>query len=113
MKAIEPLVGLTCDQVWFSRERTELWFDGEWALYCITPPVVQIGSSIHVFPEPGARDALCSLINCGVQSATFDSRRHVEIRFTNEAVLTVDADPSNIDAEAWWVGQRGHRRYPD
>ncbi len=84
---MSDLLGEELSGIAFVRDYVELLFDGP-ILRALADPTVTTRHGVHVFPEVGSRDALCSLIGRAVARAdelddrlslTFDAGATVEI----------------------------------
>lgn len=89
-RTLTPLVGQECDQIHFFPDKVVIGFaQGDWWLSCTAPPTVHQAGAVVRFPEPGSRDAICSLIDKVAEAATVD-RGRADVRFSDGAQLTVD-----------------------
>jgi hypothetical protein len=104
-RLLSELVGATCNVVIFVLDYVQIGFAGLSAISFIGIISVSRDGIESTFPEPGSRDALCSLIGSTVESAEFWGEYWMQIRFTDGAIFTVDEDPRHPDWEAWdWQG---------
>ena len=67
MGDLESLVGLELSAVAFVRDYVEFQFDGP-VLRALANPLVRTEGDKSQFPDPGSRDALCSLIGRAIES---------------------------------------------
>ena len=82
------LVGEPISGVAFVQDYVEFHFD-EKILRAFTPPVVTIDGMQHTFPNPGSRDALCSLIQRTVERLSVIDNERIELGFSGGAVLEI------------------------
>jgi hypothetical protein len=103
---LTELVGARCIIVVFVRDYVQLCFQGlRGGLSLIGIISVSRDGNERTFPEPGSRDALCSLIGLTVESGEFWGEFWMQLRFTDGTVFTVDEDPRHPTWEAWdWIG---------
>ncbi|MFF5210398.1 hypothetical protein [Streptosporangium sp. NPDC000396] len=88
------LVGEELNIVAFVMDYVEFHFNGP-KLTALTDPHIQIGLQTWIFPEPGSRDALCTLIGRTVQAVSIKPNEHIIIDFS-EAILTVPLDEDSL-----------------
>jgi hypothetical protein len=93
------LVGEELNAVSFVMDYVEFHFNGP-VLRALTNPVIVVRGKRFRFPEPGSRDALCSLIGEEMQSAQVVEDERVELN-ARDAVLLIPLDlESRIGPEA-------------
>jgi hypothetical protein len=94
------LVGEELDTVAFVMDYVEFKFNGP-VLRALTNPTVQSGRLRLRFPEPGSRDALCSLIGTGVVAVTISENDRIEVAMNRGQTLTIPLDrESRVGVEA-------------
>lgn len=104
---LAPLIGEPVSAVAFVTDYVELHFNGP-IFRCIADPTVTCGLSQFTFPEPGFRDAICSLIGeRPVEVEVIDDVR-ITLRFARGCTLSVplDADSARGGESAHFVGGR-------
>lgn len=94
------LVGEQLDTVAFVMDYVEFKFNGP-VLRALTNPVVE-GDGLRLrFPEPGSRDALCSLIGSEVAAVTVSDDDRIELELHGDRRLTIPLDQeSRLGVEA-------------
>ena len=85
---IEDLVGEPLSGVAFVQDYVEFHFDGS-VVRSLTMPTVTVGSALHIFPQPGSRDALCSLIGLVVEEIRVKENDEIEIVFGGEGHIRI------------------------
>jgi hypothetical protein len=85
----EPMNGVS-----FVMDYVEFHFNGQ-VIRALSNPEVQIGSNRTSFPDPGSRDALCSLIGETVVEIQVDEESSVRLLFTSGSRLSVPLGPSH------------------
>lgn len=88
------LVGEELNTVAFVMDYVEFYFNGP-KLTALTNPRVQIGSQTWIFPHPGSRDSLCTLIGRTVQALSVKTDEHILLDF-GEATLTIPLDENSL-----------------
>src|SRR5438874_8747737 len=94
------LVGEQVNTVAFVMDYVEFKFNGP-VLRALTNPIIE-GDGLRVrFPEPGSRDALCSLIGSRVAAVTITDDDRIELALSGDRTLTIPLDrESRVGAEA-------------
>ncbi len=104
-RPLAELIGATCLKLVFVRDYVQMHFDVAGSPTFIGLIKVSAGGKTATFPEPGSRDALCSLIGSTVESAEFWRDDWIQVQFASGATLTVEKDPFHPNWEAWdWFG---------
>jgi len=84
---IESIVGEPLSGVAFIQDYVEFHFDGK-IVRSLTNPTVDFGNTQHTFPEPGSRDALCSLIGLVVERVAVEEDE-IEIALSREVCIHI------------------------
>lgn len=91
----ESLIGEELSEVAFVRDYVEFHFDGP-VLRALSDPLVRTQGRQYAFPDPGSRDALCSLISQVVESVQVvwdehrpDDQERIEITMTTGSTVIV------------------------
>jgi hypothetical protein len=90
---LESLVGKTVNGVCFVMDYVELTFDGP-ILRALVDPVLSCREKTLVFPAPGSRDALCSLIGATVVSVNIVEGWEIRLVFSGDVELALSLDPA-------------------
>jgi len=85
------LVGEQLNTVAFVMDYVEFKFNGP-VLRALTHPIIEVGGVRLRFPEPGSRDALCSLIGSEVASVEIADDDRIELRLASDRTLTIPLD---------------------
>lgn len=94
------LVGEQLNTVAFVMDYVEFKFNGP-VLRALTSPSVLSGEMRFRFPEPGSRDALCSLIGSEVLAVTITEGERIEVAVDTGQTLTIPLDDeSRVGIEA-------------
>jgi hypothetical protein len=88
------LVGEELSAVAFVRDYVEFIFDGP-VLRALTNPVFEADGLRVQFPDPGSRDALCSLIGAMVRELTIRYDDRIELRIDGGHTLTIPLDAAS------------------
>jgi len=88
------LVGEQLNAVAFVMNYVEFTFNGP-VLRALTDPIIEGDGLRHQFPEPGSRDALCSLIGSEVAAVLIKGEDRIQLKFSGERVLTIPLDPDS------------------
>ncbi len=86
--AIEEIVGESVSGVAFVHDYFELHFDGK-IVRALTMPTVTLDNVRHTFPEPGSRDALCSLIGKTVEKIAVRDKESINIVFAGGGSIRI------------------------
>jgi hypothetical protein len=98
--SLEVLVGTSVGVVSFVMDYVQIHFNGP-VLTCLTNPIVELQDERWRFPEPGSRDALCSLIEQVVVRAIVEEDVQIQIDFVSGHRLKVPLDyESRVGPEA-------------
>jgi hypothetical protein len=110
-EALGNLTGRVLGSVEFVADYVQLRFDGP-SLTAYTPPTVSRGSEIHIWGQPGYRDALCRHIGCRVErtavdgqqaSIVFESGAAVSISLRDDDYRGPEALQLSLDEDHIWV----------
>jgi hypothetical protein len=82
------LIGQPMSAVSFVHDYVEFHFDGR-VLRALTAPLIAFGERSASFPEPGSRDALCSVIGRNVVNVVVRDGDSIELRFDGDAAIHV------------------------
>ena len=94
------LVGRVVSAVCFVMDYVEFHFDGP-ILRSLSNPILEFRGNEWLFPSPGSRDALCSVIGAKVESVEVDDDLRIRVGFDSGHMITVPLDPgSRIGPEA-------------
>jgi hypothetical protein len=94
------LVGEKLNTLAFVMDYVEFMFNGP-VLRALASPSVQSGEMRFRFPEPGSRDALCSLIGSKVLAITITEGERIEVVVDTGQTLTIPLDDeSRVGREA-------------
>lgn len=106
------IAGEQLSAVTFVQDYVQLHFDGP-GLTAITWPVVVVEGRRYERPDPGYRDALCSVISRRVTAASIIAGESICITFGTSAVIMVslknedyrgaEAARFDVDSARWWV----------
>lgn len=97
---LQSVVGEQLNAVTFVMDYVQFHFNGP-GLTAYNHPAVEFRGVRTQFPEPGSRDALCSLIEQDVESVEDRERVHIRLAFRSGHVLIVPLDDgSYIGPEA-------------
>jgi hypothetical protein len=88
---LAELVGSQLNTVAFVMDYVEFKFNGP-ILRALTDPIVDTGTSRHLFPSAGSRDALCELIGSDVRSVVVRPRDRIEVDTDRGAKLIIPLD---------------------
>ncbi len=88
---LEALAGEQLSSVIFVADYVQFDFNGP-GLTAISDPIVVRGETRVRFPDPGSRDALCSLIQQYVKSASAIESERIEVTFDSGDRLLVPLD---------------------
>jgi hypothetical protein len=91
---ISDLIGEQFTVVAFVMDYVEFHFNGP-VLRSLTDPIVQTETGRVQFPEPGSRDALCTLIGSTVEVASVHEGDRIEIRTAESQTLIVPLDEAS------------------
>jgi hypothetical protein len=85
------LVGEQLNTVAFVMDYVEFKFNGP-VLRALTNPIIE-GDGLRLrFPEPGSRDALCSLIGSEVAAVTIKEGDRIEVALNSDRKVTIPLD---------------------
>jgi len=93
---LNSLAGEQLSSVIFVADYVQFDFNGP-VLSAFSPPVVETLGVRYRFPEPGSRDALCSLIQQFVASARAQDDRIIDVTFDSGARLSISLGPEAHD----------------
>jgi hypothetical protein len=94
---LAPLLSGDLDTVSFVRDYVEVRIDYN-ILRCMTGPIVRNASGDCRFPEPGSRDALCTLIDCVVTFVEVsDDAIELQMESGDALVLPLDEKSRTLD----------------
>jgi hypothetical protein len=94
------LVGEQLNTVAFVMDYVEFGFNGP-VLRALTGPIVRTGKLRLRFPEPGSRDALCSLIGSEIVAITITDNEKIQVELASRQTLTIPLDrESRVGVEA-------------
>ena len=97
---LQELVGEEVGGICFVRTYVELYFDGP-VLRALARPTLAMSDSSVTFPEPGSRDALCTLIGKRVEGIRVIPGEVIELAFQYGDILTIPLDSeSRVGPEA-------------
>ena len=97
---LAELVGSQLNTVAFVMDYVEFKFNGP-ILRALSNPIVEIGTSRHLFPSAGSRDAFCELIGSDVRSVVVRPQDRIEVETDRGAKLIIPLDDeSRRGAEA-------------
>jgi len=96
---IEDRVGDYVNKITFVEDYVQIGFNNI-ILTAIANPIVEYEGSQWRFPQPGSRDALCSLIRQVVSKIDIDTNRYVRLMFDKGYILTIPLDEMNRGSEA-------------
>lgn len=97
---LPDLVGRTVTAVCFVADYVDLTFDGPILRALTEPKVFQKHGGVLRFPNPGSRDALCSLIGRTAVSVTEDASE-IRVNFDSGENFSIPLDmPSRVGPEA-------------
>src|SRR5688500_13837073 len=85
------LVGEELNAVCFVMDYVEFHFNGA-VLRALESPMLLGAESLIVFPEPGSRDALCSLIGASVAAFQVIEGKAIDVRLDNGFTVRVPLD---------------------
>jgi hypothetical protein len=91
VEKVEDLVGEEINMVCFVMDYLELRFNGP-MLRALVTAVLETPTERWVFPEPGSREAMCSLIGATVIDVGVDDKRSIQLRCDNRMVFTIPFD---------------------
>jgi hypothetical protein len=91
IRTVKDLVGEQVNGVCFVMDYLELSFNGP-ILRALTNAVLDTPSQRFTFPDPGLRDALCSLIGATVVDVSVDDDRSIQLRFDSQQLFTIPLD---------------------
>lgn len=94
MDVLRSLIGEELNAVSFVMDYVELHFNGP-VVRCIADPVVSDDKRSWRFPEPGSRDALCSLIGTALSALDFEEAEYLGLGFADSRRITI---PLNEEA---------------
>jgi hypothetical protein len=94
---LQFLVGEPLNAVSFVMDYVELHFNGSY-VRCLAPPVVERGGRVGRFPEPGSRDALCTLIGAEVRAIRAVDGGELRVEFSDGALVTVSLSHEGRDS---------------
>lgn len=110
-RPMPEIVGASCVTVIFVRDYVQMKFETGAILTFVGSIEITDASGSHAFPQPGSRDALCSLIGATVESADFWGEYWVQVRFAGGTTITVVTDPL-VANEAWdWGNSPASHRW--
>jgi hypothetical protein len=99
-RSIETLAGEVINSVCFVEDYVEIHFNGP-ILRCLANPVLKLRGETFVFPAPGSRDALCSIIGFQVAELELQDEIAIRLRLDPEGTLLVPLDrESRVGSEA-------------
>jgi hypothetical protein len=104
-RALAGLIGETCEQIWFVQDYVMVITEGS-SITCVTDPEIVIDGVTYRLPEPGSRDALCSLINKTVVGARQFETGACEIDFADGSMLRVSPWPESPTREFIYIADR-------
>lgn len=87
------LVGEELNAVCFVMDYVEFHFNGP-ILRALSNPTLKRGKERHRFPEPGSRDAICSIIGEEVVDIRLDEGVAIELRMSSGHLLEIPLDES-------------------
>src|SRR4051812_9883032 len=87
MERMEMLVGEELNAVSFVMDYVEFHFNDP-VLRALNPPELRDARNTSRFPEPGSRDALCTLIGARVAAIQIGAEE-IEVRFTDDRALAI------------------------
>lgn len=87
----EYLVDQQLSAVCFVMDYVEFCFDGP-ILRALTGPVISDGGQHATFPDPGSRDALCSIIGDVVEDVQVNEERDLRVLFRSGRTVVVPVD---------------------
>lgn len=99
---LAPIVGEPISAVAFVTDYVELHFNGPIFRF-IAHPTLTCGSSRFTFPEPGFRDAICSLIGERPVGLDIVDDVHITLRLDGGCTLSVP-----LDADSARGGESAH-----
>jgi hypothetical protein len=85
---LRGIIGQPMSAVSFVHDYVEFHFDGK-ILRALARPSVHAQGQAAAFPEPGSRDALCSLIGKSVVNVIVREGESIEVRFDGSAAIKV------------------------
>jgi hypothetical protein len=91
---IENLVAEQLNAVSFVMDYVEFHFNGP-VLRALSFPVLDYQERRVRFPEPGSRDALCSLIGSDVAAVEVREHDRIELRTKQGHILTIPLDEAS------------------
>jgi hypothetical protein len=94
MATVEDLVGEQLNAVTFVMDYVQFHFNGA-ILSALTNPILEHDKVRVRFPEPGSRDALCSLIETDVASVKVYAGDRIEVRMKQGHKLLIPLDPAS------------------
>jgi hypothetical protein len=90
---LNDLIGEQLSGVAFVQDYVEFHYDGK-ILRSLAAPSVTIAGDSSTFPQRGSRDAFCSLIGHIVEGIRVEEGDRIEVKFAENAVITVPLGPS-------------------
>jgi hypothetical protein len=85
---MDILIGEPLSGVAFVQDYVEFLFDGR-IVRALTSPSVTLGDTVHEFPNPGSRDAFCSLIGRVVEEITVERDDAITILLSEGASVSI------------------------
>jgi hypothetical protein len=92
------LIGQEINCIAFVMDYVEIHFNGP-ILRALTDPMITVAGARFAFPEPGSRDALCTLIGQQVESIRVDHDR-IDLTTRNATLLIPLDEQSRAGPEA-------------
>src|SRR6266545_874508 len=93
---LESLAGQQLSSVIFVADYVQFDFNGP-VLTALSGPVVEVQGARFPFPAQGSRDALCSLIQQFVASATAREQESIIVTFASGARLAIPLAPGSYE----------------
>jgi hypothetical protein len=105
-RTIDAIVGEQLSGVAFIMDYVEFQFDGM-MLRALAHPLLRIGDMLHRFPEPGSRDAFCSVIGEKVEGVEVVEEERITVYLRGGALIEIPlaiTEPSLPEAAHFTAG---------